>query len=74
MAKSTIITLSCEDRPGIVAGLTTELFEAGANIAESAQFWDRDSGRFFLRIAADFKADIERDSLERQHAPRPNPG
>ncbi|MCE7029359.1 formyltetrahydrofolate deformylase [Jiella avicenniae] len=69
MAKSTIITLSCEDRPGIVAGLTTELFEAGANIAESAQFWDRDSGRFFLRIAADFEADVERESLERQLSP-----
>ncbi|ORE97146.1 formyltetrahydrofolate deformylase [Aurantimonas sp. 22II-16-19i] len=69
MTTSTILTLSCEDRPGIVAGLTTELFEAGANIAESAQFWDRDSGRFFLRIAADFEADISRDSLERQLAP-----
>ena len=69
MATSTIITLSCEDRPGIVAGLTTELFEAGANIAESAQFWDRDSGRFFLRMAVDFEAGIARDSLERQISP-----
>ncbi|MBO0662381.1 formyltetrahydrofolate deformylase [Jiella sp. MQZ9-1] len=69
MSKTHIITLSCEDRPGIVAGLTTELFEAGANIAESAQFWDRDTGRFFLRIAAEFQTKTARDSLERQLAP-----
>jgi formyltetrahydrofolate deformylase len=46
-----VITLSCEDRPGIVAAVTTELAAIGANIAESNQFWDRQSNRFFMRIA-----------------------
>jgi formyltetrahydrofolate deformylase len=46
-----ILTLSCDDRPGIVAAVTTELAGLGANIAESAQFWDRSSNRFFMRIA-----------------------
>src|SRR5438132_1388894 len=36
-----VLTLSCEDKPGIVAAITTELASLGANIAESNQFWDR---------------------------------
>jgi formyltetrahydrofolate deformylase len=46
-----ILTLSCGDRPGIVAAVAAGLAAHGANIAESAQFWDRQSNRFFLRIA-----------------------
>ncbi len=46
-----VITLSCADRPGIVAAVTTELAAIGANIAESNQFWDRKTNRFFMRIA-----------------------
>ncbi|MER9234596.1 formyltetrahydrofolate deformylase [Mesorhizobium sp. M0622] len=49
--KNFILTLTCEDRPGIVAEVTRELALIGANIAESAQFWDRQTNRFFLRIA-----------------------
>ena len=36
-----VLTLSCEDRPGIVAAVTTEFADLGANIAESGQFWDQ---------------------------------
>ncbi|MCB8838795.1 formyltetrahydrofolate deformylase [Aurantimonas sp. VKM B-3413] len=64
-----ILTLSAQDRPGIVAAVTTELFEAGANIAESAQFWDRQTGRFFMRIAFTAPEGASRDALERQLAP-----
>lgn len=46
-----VFTLSCEDRPGIVAAVTAELYGLGANIAESNQFWDRQTNRFFMRIA-----------------------
>jgi len=45
-----ILTLSCEDRPGLVAAVTGLLFEAGANIHEAQQFDDRETGRFFMRI------------------------
>src|SRR3546814_11407181 len=38
---SFVLTLSCADRPGIVAAITTELAALGANIAESNQFWDQ---------------------------------
>lgn len=46
-----VITLACADQPGIVAAVTTELASIGANIAESSQFWDRQTNRFFMRIA-----------------------
>ena len=46
-----VLNLSCDDRPGIVAALTTELAATGSNIEESNQFWDRQTNRFFMRIA-----------------------
>ena len=49
--RSLILTLSCDAKPGIIAAVTAELAARGANIAETAQFWDRDSNRFFLRLA-----------------------
>lgn len=60
-----ILTLSCEDRPGIVAAVTAELAAKGANIAESSQFWDRQTNRFFMRIAFISPPGSTRDSLER---------
>jgi formyltetrahydrofolate deformylase len=60
-----ILTLSCEDRPGIVAAVTAELAANGANIAESSQFWDRQTNRFFMRIAFISPPGSTRDSLER---------
>jgi formyltetrahydrofolate deformylase len=48
-----ILTLSCENRPGIVAAVATTIFEHGGNIRESQQFDDTESGRFFARIVLD---------------------
>ena len=45
-----ILTLSCPDRPGIVAGVSTLLFEHGANILDAQQFDDGETGRFFMRV------------------------
>ena len=50
MSASLILTLSCEDKPGIVARVTGNLFEAGGNIQEAQQFDDSLSGRFFMRV------------------------
>ncbi len=48
-----ILTLSCRDRPGITAGVTSYLFEKGGNVLEAQQFNDLDGGDFFLRVAFD---------------------
>ena len=64
-----VLTLSCEDKPGIVAAITTELAALGANIAESNQFWDRQTGRFFMRIAYAAPEGITRNEVERAIGP-----
>jgi len=48
-----ILTLSCPDRPGIVAAVSTFLFEAGCNILDAQQFDDQETGRFFMRVVFD---------------------
>ncbi len=48
---SFVLTLSCADRPGIVAAIATRLAESGCNITDSAQFGDVKSGRFFMRVS-----------------------
>ncbi len=51
MRADAILTLSCPDRPGIVAAVSQVLFEHGANIEESQQFDDPRTDTFFMRIA-----------------------
>jgi formyltetrahydrofolate deformylase len=64
-----VLTLSCVDRPGIVAAVTTELAALGANIAESNQFWDKETGQFFMRLAVTAPAGVDRDGIERALRP-----
>ena len=45
-----ILSLSCPDRPGIVARVSSFLYERGCNILEAAQFDDTETGRFFARL------------------------
>ncbi len=65
MSKEFILTISCEDRVGIVAGLTTEIAAHGWNITESAQYWDKTSNQFFMRIAFTCDDDTTRSDVER---------
>lgn len=58
-----ILTLSCADRPRIVASVTTILAGLGGNIAESAQFWDRVTNRFFMRISFETPAALSADTI-----------
>ena len=48
---SYILTLSCNDRRGIVHAVSRFLSERGGNIDEAAQFNDLEVRRFFMRIA-----------------------
>ncbi len=63
------LTLTCNDRPGIVAATTTELAGIGANIAESNQFWDTQSNRLFMRIAFTAPKQLSREDIERAIKP-----
>jgi len=64
-----VLTLSCADRPGIVAAVTTELAALNANIAESNQFWDRETGTFFMRLAFSAPEGVDRDGIARALRP-----
>jgi formyltetrahydrofolate deformylase len=45
-----VLTLSCPDRPGIVAAVSALLFDSGQNILDAQQFDDIESDRFFMRV------------------------
>jgi formyltetrahydrofolate deformylase len=58
-----VLVLSCPDRRGIVAAVSSLLFEHGANIEESQQFDDVRTDQFFMRIRFSVEAggpDVER--------------
>jgi len=46
-----VLTLSCPDRPGLVAGVAGLLAAAGGNIRDARQFEDLATGHFFMRVA-----------------------
>src|SRR5258705_323319 len=45
-----IVTLVCEDRPGIVHAVSGAIVQARGNITESQQFSSDDTGTFFMRL------------------------
>ncbi|RFP77840.1 formyltetrahydrofolate deformylase [Hydrogenophaga borbori] len=50
MENTYVLTLSCQDRPGIVHAVSGFLFQHGGNIEEAAQYNDHDTGLFFMRV------------------------
>jgi formyltetrahydrofolate deformylase len=66
---SFVLTLSCADRPGIVAAIATRLAENGCNITDSAQFGDVRSGRFFMRVSFSAPEGFSRDDAWKALAP-----
>lgn len=70
--KEFVITISCDDQVGIVAGLTTEISAQRWNITDSAQFWEQTSNQFFMRIAFAAKDNVERIDVERILTPVAN--
>src|SRR3954467_11909495 len=55
-----ILTLVCEDRPGIVHAISGAIVEAAGNITESQQFSSGDTGTFFMRLQVESDASRER--------------
>jgi formyltetrahydrofolate deformylase len=57
-----ILTLSCVNRPGIVAKVSAALFDGGFNILDAQQFDDIETGDFFMRVV--FNASTPEASAE----------
>jgi formyltetrahydrofolate deformylase len=53
MNQSQILTLSCQDRPGITAKVAGLIFEQGGNVLDAQQYNDQDQGSFFMRVEFD---------------------
>ncbi|MGO9544216.1 MAG: formyltetrahydrofolate deformylase [Rhodomicrobium sp.] len=66
---SFVLTLSCADRPGIVAAIASLLAENGCNITDSAQFGDVNSGRFFMRVSFSAPDGLSREGARDLLAP-----
>ena len=64
--KSFILTLSCPDRPGIVAAITQNLAEQTFNILDSQQYSAPETGQYFMRIG--FEGDTSASQVDSQLA------
>nr|WP_235928931.1 formyltetrahydrofolate deformylase [Marisediminicola senii] len=51
-----VLTIVCDDRPGIVHATSGAIVSAGGNITESQQFSSDDTGRFFMRLQVESSA------------------
>jgi len=54
-----VLTLSCADKPGIVAAVSSFLFDGGCNILDAQQFYDVGTGIFFMRVVFQSEAGPE---------------
>jgi formyltetrahydrofolate deformylase len=63
---SFILTLSCDDKPGIVAGVASTIAANQGNILESAQYGDPDTNQFFMRVAFDLNKEQDSTSFKNQ--------
>ncbi|MEY4312794.1 MAG: Formyltetrahydrofolate deformylase, partial [Actinomycetota bacterium] len=50
MTPTVVVTLRCTDQRGIVKAVADTVFDVRGNIVDSAQFWDRPSDSFSLRM------------------------
>ncbi len=61
-----ILSLSCPDRPGIVATVGTRLFEAGCNVLEAHQYNDPETQLFFMRVRFAIFSDKTLETLSQE--------
>lgn len=70
MRKTHILTLTCEDRPGLVAAVGGFLADNGCNIMDSQQFNDVETNLFFMRVVYEMlDATMGEDALRSRFAP-----
>lgn len=65
-----VLTLSCEDRPGIVASVGGFLAERGLTIRDSQQFGDQQTERFFMRVHASTERVLPLDTVRNEFRQR----
>jgi formyltetrahydrofolate deformylase len=61
MASTHILRIACPDARGLVARVSTRLFQAGVNIVENAEYVDPDRARFFMRT--EFTGEVDAEAL-----------
>ena len=61
MKNTSVLTLSCPDKPGIVHAVSGLLLQHGANIEEAAQHSDAQTGLFFMRVQFTAESDVRTD-------------
>ena len=61
--KSYVLTVTCTTKRGIVAAISGYLASAGCNITDSAQFDDRETGRFFMRVSFISEEGLDAEAL-----------
>lgn len=62
--KPWVLRVECDDRPGLVHGLTGVLLRRGANVVGNHEFVDRTLGRFFMRTEFDLPSGTPDGLLE----------
>ena len=63
-ANRQILTISCDDRPGLVASVTRILADNNGNIDKSQQFNDLAAGRFFMRVVFSVASESDVGNLQ----------
>lgn len=57
MTELCTLSLSCDDKPGLVATVASFLASQGGNIVDAQQFDDRLTNRFFMRVVFELQGD-----------------
>ncbi len=63
------LTVSCPNKPGIVAAITTELFRHGADVQEAHHYCDTETSRLFVRLTFSLPPDSLPDTVKAEFAP-----
>jgi formyltetrahydrofolate deformylase len=71
-AETHVLTLSCPDKPGLVAGVARLLADNGGNILGSQQYNDTDTQLFFMRVAFELVGGADREGFDAAFAPFAN--
>lgn len=62
------LTVTCPSKRGIVAAIANYLAENGCDITDSAQFDDKETGNFFMRVSFDTDTDGDLEALSKNFA------